>query len=303
MMEITLSGEVLSKLSGKNIDDLKELLQDEEGELKEDAQKIFVETVVTKFKDSEKTAKEQQYNRGIREKGQAIEKALKPLFDKHKIDASTAEEGITELAEKLKQAKPSTDDPATLDKDKLRKLPAFQEILNEELSVKDQKIEELQEQYNSYVSNIQTRELTNSVKSEALKILEKNKARFSGDTTDAKAGDIDFHLKAIGIDRFKVDGDEIIPVDQDGNQLRDDAKNLVSFDEYIKSNWRLGFDNVDSSRSFSGARKSGEGSGSSYKFTSYEDYDRMMKEAGTDRKKRAEITQAYAEYKKEQEEN
>lgn len=300
-MEITLSGELLSKLSGKKIDDLKALLQTEEGETKEDAAKIFCDTVVTKFRDAEKAAKEQQYNRGIREKGEAIEKSLKPLFKKYSVESSTAEEGIEQLAEKLKEG-PSMGDPADLDKEKLRKLPAFQELLNEELQVKDKAIQNLQKEYEDFKSDIHTKTLSEAVKKSALKVLEKSNARFSGDGVDEKMEDINFYLKAIGVSNFKqTDDGELIPVDGDGNQLRDDAKNLVSFDDYIKKNWRFGFDNVPKDRNPSSAQKTSGGSESSYKFTSKEDFERMMDQAGNDRKKRIEIQQAYAKHIEAQE--
>lgn len=300
-MELTITGEVLSKLAGKSIDELQAILQTEEGELKEDAAEIFLRTTLDKFKGISKD----QYLRGKREKGEQAESAIKPLFEKFSItEFETFEEGISQLSEKIKEAPPKGD-TSKLDKDKMRKLPQFQELLNEALEAKNSEIADWKGKYEQYTSQVESEKFQNTVVQHFLEVLESEgvNARFTGESQKDKLSDVMFHLKAMGLSIFGTDSDgKPIPVDSDGNPLRDDASNPIPFDKFVKTNWKLGFDTVEPGRKFPSFNKGDKGGGSSIKITSEEDFERQMDAAGPDHKKRSEIRQAWAEHLKSQEE-
>lgn len=294
-MELKLSGELASRLSGKSIEELQAELFNEEGtELKENYQDVFMSFVTDKFKK----VGTDNYNRGIKKKGQDIEKALAGLLEKHSIsEFSTTEEAIEALTEKLEE-EPPKGDTSKLDIEKLKKLPQFQEALTEAVKKKDEQFNELKNQFDQYKTGIEQKAFQTKIVQSWMNALESGnqKPRFSGEKQEQKLSDIQFHINALGLQSFGTDSEgNPIPVDSDGNQLRDDASNPVSFSQFVKSNWKLGFDTVDPNRKFPSFKKGGEGGGSGLKISSEEEFNKLMDQAGGDFKKRMEIREAWGE--------
>lgn len=295
-MELKLSGELASRLSGKSIEELKAELYNEEGtELKENYQDVFMSFVTDKFKK----VGTDNYNRGIKKKGQDIEKALAGLLEKHSVsEFSTTEEAIEALTEKLEEAPPKGD-TSKLDIEKLKKLPAYQQALDEALKLKNEEIESWKGKYEEQVNQSKVKQFHEKVIEGWINELtaEGVNARFSGDSPNQMREDVLFQINGMGgFDMLGQDENgNIIPIDQDGNQLRDDASNPITFGQFAKSNWRLGFNKVDPNRKFPSFKKGGEGGSGGLKITSEEEFNKLMDQAGGDMKKRREIREAWGE--------
>jgi len=304
MEELTLNGEVLSALAGLPADELKDRLTSEDGEIKQDAGKTFAQIVTGKFKAVEKERAENQYKRGLREKGESIEKVLKPIFEKFEIkDFSKAEEAIQELTERLNKQSTGGDgttDPQQLTEDELKKLPIFQQALDKAISKKDEAIESLRSEYDKYKTTTERQRIAAQVRDKAATVLKQKKAAFGED----EAGQLDFFFKAVGYDNFRVGDDGIELVDSDGNPLRDQNSNRITFDNYIVNQWKKAgytFHDAPPGSGSAGAQRGGKGGDSSIVINSPEHYNQLIDQAGNDWGKRAKIMKAWAKQQAESE--
>lgn len=243
MDNVLFSGE-LASLAGLSTDALKSKLADEEGNLKEGAAQTFASLVLDKFKAQEREAKEQHYQRGIREKGEAIEAALKPLLKQYDVNAGRAEEAIQELAEKIK-GQPPTGGGNELTKEEIAKHPAFKSLLEERTTDVVAKWQEkhtaLQSEYDQFKQAATREKLANTVRANTRAILEKEGRQPHYGTKGANAA-INMFWAYHGLDNVKIAEDDTPQMlDKDGNVLRDEMSNPVSFDKFVESNWILGF--------------------------------------------------------------
>lgn len=304
---ITLNEELAVRLSGKKADELKTLISNEEGEPKDNAAELFADLVKDKFLTVERDRAENAYKRGIKEKAEAIEAALKPLFKAHGIHADKVEEGLTELSDKLKNVKPgksgTTDEPQELTKDDIKKLPAYQELLDEDLSKVRAQVDEWKAKYSDFTSQVEREKVIATAREKALSILDGKNAVWGDD----KARQLDFFFRAVGTDNLSInDKGELELLDSDGQPLRDDSRNRITFENFILDSWQTAgyrFHDAPPESGSAGARKPGTaggsgGSSSNVKITSPEHYQQLLKEAGTDRGKRAEIHMAYVDFQK-----
>lgn len=302
---IQISMELASKLAGVSQDALKTALTKEGGEeLKDDAAETFATMVTDKFKEVERDRSENSYRRGIKEKAESIEAALKPLFKKNGIEADKVEDAIAELSDKLKKVDSSAGGkPPKLEElteEAIQKLPAYQLLLDKELAKVQAKAQEWESKYNAYTQQVAHEKVYHSARDRAFSILDAKKAVWGGD----KGRQLDFFFKAIGTDNFELDeGGDILMKDKDGQPLRDEARNRVTFEQYILDNWQQAgytFHEAEQGSGSAGAQR-GNGTGNGrIAITSDEQYKRLLKEAGTDNKKRAEIMMAYAEIQRAQ---
>lgn len=243
-MDILFSGEFAS-LAGLDEEALKAQLQTEDGQLKADAAKIFSNLVLDKFKTQERTAKEQQYNRGIREAKEAAERAAKPLFQKYGVDAAMFEDAIQELSEKLGQAGTPSGDPQELTKEQIAKHPAFKELLeghtNDIVAKWKQKHEAAIQEYEQFKASTTREKVANAVMSKTRQALEADgRQPIYGTKGPEEALKQFWGYHGFAHIRLAEDGQPEL-LDKDGNILRDEMSNPVSFDKFIESNWILGF--------------------------------------------------------------
>lgn len=301
-MELTIKADLLSDLTGKEISELEELLlQDGDSkDFKEDAPNLFNQLVKDKFLEIERERAFKAHQKGVKEKAQSIDAVLKPLFEKHKIKGDTTEEQIELLIGALdKIGADSKRKPADLDKEALQKLPLFQQLVDLALDGVRQEKETLQTEFDTYKSEITLRDLYRKVKKSTLKLLKDSNAVLAEDA-DAQ---VQFFLDGIGVNNVKYD-DKGLPtlVDEEGNPYRDpQTRNKISFPAYILDRWKKAgyrFHDAPPGNDTPKSKRPGEGGagGSAIVITSEEEYEKLLKAAGNDREKKAEIRAAYRKY-------
>lgn len=303
---IQITDELAVKLSGKKADELKTLLYDEEGKPKDDAGATFATLVTEKFREVERDRAENAYKKGIKEKAESIEAVLRPLFKKHSIEADKVEDAISELSDKLKNVsagepgKPGK--PQDLTADDIRKLPAYQSLLDSELEKVQSKAQEWEQKYNTYVADVQRREVLSVARDRALSLLDQKGAVWGQD----KVKQLDYFFRAIGTDGLSLD-EEKNPVlrDADGNPLRDGSRNKVDFDSWLLDNWKAAgytFHDAPPGSGSAGAQRGEGGAGSSkVVINSPEHYNKLLQDAGSDLGKKSEIRAAYRDFLAKQE--
>lgn len=289
-METYFFSKEAQTLSGLTAEQLKEALQDEAGSLKEDAGSQFNTLVLKKFKATEDEA----FNKGFRKKAATIEKAAKSVLDHFGIQSATIEDAMAELAERVK------DDPGKpgpeLTIEQLRKLPMFQQEIDDRLTKIKAEKEKTETEYKQYKDSVTRQKIESAALNRALNFLSEKKAAFAPQPGEQ----IKRVLSASGMQNVHLDekGD-LIMLDTDGQPLRDTNANRVTFDDFVLNSWTalgLGFNEAPGGSGSPGAGGAGAGSGAELKITSFEQYQAARKAAGTDMKKMSEIAQAWAKH-------
>lgn len=294
MNELIFSGEFAS-LAGLSEDALKAQLLNEAGELKTDAAKTFSSLVLDKFKAQEREAKEQQYNRGIREAKEAAEKAAKPLFEKYGVSASRFEEAVQELAEKLGDGGTPTGTPQEMTEEQIAKLPAFKAALeartNEVVDKWKKKHETTLQEYEQFKRQTNQKEVAQTVFGSTRSVLEKDGRQ---PVYGAKGPDeaIKMFWAYHGIDHIKLEDGKPVLLDKEGNVLRDEMSNPVDFSKFVESNWLLGF--KEAAGNGSPPHGAGRSSGGNAPIRNVEDFKARIAAAKTPQE-RAEVLKAQAE--------
>lgn len=243
-MDILFSGE-LASLAGLSPEALKAQLQTEDGQFKSDAAKTFATLVLDKFKSQEREAKEQQYNRGIREAKEAAERAAKPLFQKYGVQAERFEEAIEQLTEKLAEDTPGDAGAQGLTAEQISKHPEFKRIADERVTEAvekwKKKLESTQAEYDQYKAQTEQAKVANVVMAKTREALEKDGRQPLYGAKGAEEA-VKMFWAYHGLGNIKVD-DNGQPqlLDKDGNVLRDEMSNPVDFHKFVESNWILGF--------------------------------------------------------------
>jgi hypothetical protein len=220
----------LVRLSGLNEDDLKALIATEEGELKPDAANLYAKAVLDKFKAESR----EQFNRGVREKGNAVEKAASSLFQTFQIESDKVEEGLRQLAEKL-QGEPGKPDAQSLTVDEIRKAPAFHIALDDAVAKYKKELEQVRTEYEGFKGNITKEKTMQTIYQRGREILETSNAAFA----ENPSAQLSFFFKALDTSLFKVDEQGNINLSNaDGTPLRDEYGNKIEFNQYIANQWK-----------------------------------------------------------------
>ena len=251
-MEIILTLEQAAKLTGKSTDDLQALL---DGVEQTEHPNVLTTAIATHAKALRDKATEAQYNRGIKEKGQAIERALKPIFEKHGIEGfTTAEEGITQLAEQLEKVETGTPDFSTLTPDVLNNLPQVAKLRNA-LQAATLKAEEAESNFNNYKAQQSQAAARQAALAATVALFESENAATGAATKSAAA---EMFLRTIPTGKIGVDasGSPVILGD-DGQPETDEFGKAVNFADYVRTNYAFGFNAADPSKGGSGAGAGG----------------------------------------------
>lgn len=279
----------LVRLSGLNEDDLKALLANEEGELKPDAANLYSKAVLDKFK----TESREQFNRGVREKGNAVEKAASALFQTYEIESDKVEEGLKQLAEKL-QGGTGKPDPQALTVDEIRKAPAFHIALDDAVAKYRKELDTVKGEYESFKGNITREKTIQTIYQKGREVLERSNAAFSDNPTTQ----LSFFFKALDTNLFKIDEQGTVNLQNaDGTPLRDEYGNKVDFNQYIANQWKAagyGFNEAPE-----GTPKIASGKGGATGFQTIESAREALNRAKTPAEK-AEIFRTIADMQRKQ---
>lgn len=292
-MDILFSGE-LASLAGQTPEALKATLQTEDGEFKEDAAKTFASMVLDKFKAQEREAKEQQYNRGIREAKEAAEKAAKPLFEKFKVNASRFEDAVQELSDKLADGGTPTGTPQELNDEQIATHPAFKKALeartDEVVNQWKKKLEAQGQEFEQFKAQTHREKVASAVQSATRSILEKDgRQPIYGQKGPDEA--IKMFWAYHGLDNVKIEEGKPVLLDKEGNVLRDEMSNPVDFGKFVESNW-IGF--KEASGDGSPPHNRGRSGGGNAPIRNTDEFKARMEAAKTPQE-RAHILRAQAE--------
>jgi len=301
-MKVEISMELAGKLAGKNPDELKAALYEGDGdELKPrgDADDVFHSLVLDKFKSAERDRVKGEVGRAIRERMEELESHVKPVFEQYGIRFDRLEDGLKKLSEEIPGTPPTGEEAKELTPEAIKKLPTFQSILDEELSAQKQQYEQHVQEWRSKYEGLTREQVLSKARERALSVLDGKNAVWGED----KAKQLQYFFRAVGTDHIKLDDEgNIMLTDADGNPARDDARNRVSFDNWVLNNWKeVGYtfhEAPPGSGSAGAQRRSAAGNGK-IAISSPEQFEEMLKGAGTDRAKRAQIMEAWAEYQKQ----
>lgn len=294
MDSITISTSLMARFLGLKQDELLGRIKNEDSDELNENYESELQAI---FGDRLSAIKEEHRNRGIREKAVSIEKPLKELFTEYGINSDRAEDGIKELTEKLKSnGGQGSTEPDKLTLDQIKSLPLAQQWVQSEVqALKDAKAEK-EQAFTTLQSEFHNYKVGGAAKSKALEIL--TNANAIGATPDG----VNLFLKALGTSNINVSNEgEIQVLDSNGEPLKDNLHNPVTFEQYVKDNWKFGFSEKPAGSGSPNYKPGQSSNGGKIRFTDEKHYEEQLKNAGTDLKKKSEIRRAWAAQLSEQE--
>lgn len=282
-MNLNISMELAGKLAGQTPENLRAALFEGDGDeltLKNDAEETFRNFVFDKFKEAERDKVKGEVGRALRERMEGLEKVIKPIFEKYEISADKLEDGLSELSEKIPGEPGKPGKSQELTPDQIKKLPAYQNLLDEHLSKIKGERDDWEQKYTQFVDQTKRDKVVSVAREKALSVLDGQNAAWG----DNKSQQLEFFFKAIGTDVLSLDDDgNLSLVDKDGTPLRDDSKNRITYENWILQNWKSAgftFNEAPPGSSSAGAKRSGSGSGgSSIVIKDRNHYDELMNKA------------------------
>ena len=259
---------VIANLAGISEAELSDkLTANSEGE---NLDKTTVETALNEvFGAKLKSVSEQQYNRGLKEKGKSLESDLKKhfAFESNSIGVDLVKEIVAARESEVRSEKGDKD---VLTAENVGENPIVKEFVKSKVQTAVQTAtSELTNEVETLTTELKTqkqKENKSVILNSALELLEKNKAILGKDNKkDPK------RIRTIEIllsqHNYKVEDGKPIPVDSEGNQLlHPTTYNPITFEEQIKELNPFGFHEIDPSNSSPSPKtKTPTGSGDSPK--------------------------------------
>lgn len=243
--------------------------------------------VKAKVKEVAKDKSEEHYSRGKKETAKEWESKIKELFG---LESSTI--GFDLLTEAKAAISDGGNAPDNITAEELRKLPIFNETLKEEVKKLNESFDEERNSFTQKIASLEQGELKRFAQSTALAILEA--ANFNFGEQETRTTRINTINQLIDYNRLKVEGKEIIMLDEEGNPAKDDLHKPILYKDHvlkIGSAWGYNAANPDNGTpSHTGQSSS---SGSSLKITSQDEYDAYVR---NNPDKKTEALRAYREY-------
>jgi len=217
------------------------------------------------------TDKTNQYNRGLKEGAQKLEKEIKEKYEVESelIGVELFDHVLSTKLEEVKGAAP----------EEVLKHPEVIKALNEKDKALRAKDKEWQKKLDEQVDQQKKAELFNSVKKSALIVFDNEKYILPQDARKAQALK-DVFLNDLSKGNFQPDGDTFIVL-KDNVNMKDEHGHPVTFDDYVKSIGEKYFDKqVAEDRSSSGNQQNA-GQTQFRKPKDNDEYVKMMREAKT----------------------
>ncbi|MCB0764837.1 MAG: hypothetical protein KDB84_09040 [Flavobacteriales bacterium] len=206
-------------------------LTNEDGNLKDDALDVILSKhaeQVQKTREKAKADREEQYKRGLREKGTEYEKLLKEAG----VDVGDAKG--EEAVQKLKDHIESLAKPSDLDDDKVKNSPLFRSREKELLAQLKAKDEEHTKAWSERDAKEQRERTLSHVKAQAKSILDEMKPVLSEDPKKA-ANQLKLLELEIENHQYELDGDDVLIKDAKGERVENANGVPMSLSDFVKT--------------------------------------------------------------------
>jgi hypothetical protein len=300
-MKVELSLEALAGLTSTGQEELKSMIFDEkeDGELalKEDANPDHIVSDLLKGKF--KKINDERFKAAHRKVSEQFEQSLKEFgYD----GSSQGTEALREFIESVKSQPGNPGKPQEITPEWLEKNPTakewYQSRFDQDTEKLRQRAAELEQQIQDQQIQYQIKELRSAAMSKAIEVLDASKWDDGGDLRTKRVQTIQ---RLLPYDRLTIKDGELVVLDDEGNPLRDDLSNPITFDKYVKD--LNPFGTVDYNKKSSPSLPGKPGSASKLTVSSAEQMNQLLAEAdklpAAERfQRRKEITEAYHEHRK-----
>jgi len=216
-----------------------------------------------------------QKNRGVKEGRKAFESWIKSKgFDSDLKGVDLLEAWHDEISQK----------PAEKDKDLTKeaaaKLPVVKELIDERLKAASDKLQQTETEFLTFKRNAQLSEIKSTAQKRAADILEKNRVILEAEGVP-KSKRLDTIFSLIDYDHLKVEGDKVVLIDNEGDVLKDDFGNPVTFENYILDKNPFQIRQQDPSKGSPPPKVPGAPPASATEVRDVEHYNELMSKATT----------------------
>lgn len=202
----------------------------EDGVPKDDAEATILERqtkAVQAARDKAKSDRDEQYNRGLREKGQQFERWMKDAGVE--IGDAKGEEAVQRLKDAIEAAKK----PSDLDDDKVKNSALFRKREKELMDAIAAKEAEHKQAWADRDAKDQRERTLSDAKGRAKIILDELKPVLPEDPKKA-ANQLGFLMQMIETFDYEIDGDDILIKDKEGKRLETSVGHPVKFTDFVK---------------------------------------------------------------------
>lgn len=215
--------------------------------------------------------KTNQYNRGLKEGAQKLEKEIKEKYEVESelIGVELFDHVLNTKLEEVKGAAP----------EEVLKHPEVIRALNEKDKALKAKDKEWQKKLDEQLDQQKKSELFNNVKKSALVVFDNEKYLLPQDARKSQALK-DVFINDLSKGNFQIDGDTFIVLNENSVPMKDEHGHPVTFDDYVKSVGEKYFEKqVAEDRSSSGNQQ--QGGVQFHKPKNNDEYVDMMRKAKT----------------------
>ena len=265
----------LANLAENEVNDLYKVETDDEGnEVKkiEDVSKAIevVKTgIANKFSDIQKN----HYGRGLKEGASKFESYIKTQFQSEKQGTELLEDYLSHLETRTSKAK--------LTADEIKNNPLYKDLVNSEVKALKEEAERVKQELNAEKSRYYQEKLTDRARNDALKVLDKIRWAKSDDPEQAEKQKTAIY-RLIDYSKLKLDNNQLVLMDDQGETLKDQYHNPVSFESYIESINPFGVHKVNPNQK--APQTNGvQVSGTTLKIRSQAEYDEYIRKYPKDR--------------------
>lgn len=211
------------KLNEEQISNLITTSEDGTEVLSDDAISILDSTYVERLNK----IKNDQFLRGVKSKSKDISKVLKQ--NSIEIDGNV-EDVLSNYFSSVPKNEDSKKSAKKFSAKQAFELPEVQARIKQEI----QKYDDLKTEFDGYKKNIETQTVTKLSRAKAKEIFLNTNPVLS-QNEEIKTKQINAFLNSIPYDKLKQDGDNFIPVNDNGERLQNERFDDVSFEDYVLS--------------------------------------------------------------------
>lgn len=286
----------MHRLTGLEADELKQKLQNDEGDgYRENATDLFEDLAIKHAQSRAQTKADQFHKKGFKEGAtKAEQEKIKFLGETFGVDAETVEKFAEELGKRFSdlEAKSKDKKPSQLTPEEIKKLDIFKSTLKDlvqqeagEYKTSAQTALERAEKAENALSQFKHRNETRSILEPVL-----NDAKANFGPSSSKTWDYFFHTVPT-----KVEGGKVLFLDSNNEVITDKYGDPVTPKDFLveQNGWPLGF-TAPAKPGTPGAPPPKPGSATTVKtFKDENDYHRQLQAAGNNPKKVAELSKLY----------